>query len=174
MLRAPVEVLSVERRLRVGRAARAADERQDELASADHADVAQPAAELLAVLKDVRRRGERTRLAGQVRPAAHQSRAVHVNQRVRDVEIFRDELTEERLVREAEPLMQIVDVTVARVPPPRRQIDQPLESDRHRLHAARRRRRPWPPSARTASRGSPRCVVRPAGTSTSASPSMWK
>ena len=50
----------LERRLRVGRAARAADERQDELAHADHADVAEPAAKLLRVLKDVRARGERT------------------------------------------------------------------------------------------------------------------
>ena len=109
---------------------------------ADHADVAEPAAELLTVLKNVRGRGERMRLAGEIGPAAHQPRAVHVNQRVRDVQIFGDELTEERLVRQPEALMQIVDVTVARVPAARRQIDQPLELDRRRLRRAGRRPRP--------------------------------
>ena len=81
---------------------------------------------------------QRARLAGQVAPSAHQPRAVHVNQRVRDVEVFRHELPEERLVRLAEALMQIVDVAVARVPAARRQIGQPFEPDRRRLHAARR------------------------------------
>jgi hypothetical protein len=74
------EIDVFERRLRVGRAAGAGDERQDELARADHADVAEAAAEFLRVLKDVGGRRQGTGLAGQVAPSAHQSRAVHVNQ----------------------------------------------------------------------------------------------
>ena len=136
-----LEVDVLERRLRVRRAAGAGGERQDELAHADHADVAEAAAELLRVLKDVRLRRERARLAGEIRPAAHQPRAVHVNQRVRDVQVLGDELAEERLVRLAEALMQIVHVAVARIPAARGQIDQPLEPDRRRLRARRRSRR---------------------------------
>ena len=61
------------------------------------------AAELLRVLKDVRGCGQRMRFPGEIGPASHQPRAVHVDQRVRDVQIFGDELTEERLVRGPKP-----------------------------------------------------------------------
>ena len=143
--------------------------------SADHADVAEAAAELLRVLKNVRRASRADcGLPVRSRPSAHQPRAVHVNQRVRDVQILGDELTEERLVRQAEALMQIVDVAVARVPAARRQIDQPLEAESSPSASP-------PAGTSTVADFGTNCqpriasiVVRPAGTSTSASPSMWK
>jgi hypothetical protein len=50
----------------------------------------------------------------QIAPAAHQAGAVHVNERVRHMQILGGQLIEELLMRETEPsLVQVVDVGVA-------------------------------------------------------------
>ena len=109
-----VEVRRVARDLLVRRVAGAAGERQDVAPDAEHPDVSERSAEFLGELHHVRRGGERMRLAGEIGPAAHQPGAVHVNQDVRQVEIFGDRLQEQRRVRETEAaLMQIVRVRVA-------------------------------------------------------------
>ena len=69
-----------------------ADERKCELPNTQHPDVAEPTAEFLRVLKNVRGRRQRMRLAGEVRPPTHQARPVHVDERIGDVQIFGDEL----------------------------------------------------------------------------------
>ena len=111
------------------------------------------------------------RLTGEIRPAPHQTRAVHVDQRVRDVQVFGDELTEERLVRLSEALMQIVHMAVSGVPAACRQVGEPLEPQRDRLREARLhvnrdgRRLVLKPAERLD-------LAAPAGTSSSASPSV--
>ena len=78
-------------------------------------------------------------LDGEPRPRDDEAAGIALaRQRVRDVEVFGDELQEEGFVREAKALVEIVDVAVARIPSARRQIDQPLETDRRRLRAAGR------------------------------------
>ena len=104
----------------------------------DHPDVPEAAAELLRVLQKVRLGRERAQLPGEIRPAPHQPRPIHVDQRVGDVQVLGDELAEERFVCQAEALMQVVHVAITRIPAARGQIANPLEPQRRRL----RRRRP--------------------------------
>src|SRR5678810_418124 len=101
------DVRIVERRLAIRAAVFAGDERQNELVCADYPDVAEVAAKLLGVLEDVGFGRQWARLSGQVAPSPHQARAIHVDQRVRHVQILGDELAVERFVRETEALMQV-------------------------------------------------------------------
>ena len=75
------------------------DQRQDELARANHSDVTKTATKLFAVLQNVRSRRQCVRLSGEIAPSAHETRAVHVDQRIRHVQILGEELIEECLVR---------------------------------------------------------------------------
>jgi len=76
------------------------------------------------------------RLAGEIGPTSHESRAVHVHERVRHVQVRGNELQEEGFVRETKSLMQIMHVAIARVPPARRQVHEAFEFDRYRLRSA--------------------------------------
>lgn len=65
----------------------------------------------------------------EIRPAAHQSRPIHVDERVGDVQILRRQLEKERLVGETESLVQVVHVCVAGIPATPGEIGQPVEPD---------------------------------------------
>ena len=72
-------------------------------------------------------------------PASHQSRPVHVHQRVRDVQILRAQLVEELGMRQSLlPLVQVVYMRVPGVPSARWQIQQAREPQRDGTHAAGR------------------------------------
>src|SRR4051812_44422246 len=88
-------VRDIERLLPVRAAALPTDEWQRELANADHSNVAKSSAELLGVLENVRRCRQRRRRAGEIGPAAHEARAIHVDERVRHVQVFGDQLKKE-------------------------------------------------------------------------------
>src|ERR1051326_3531154 len=93
-----IEVSPLKRWLSIRRAAFSAIERQDVFADADERDVTERAAKLFAILQNVLRGRERVRLAGQIAPAPHQSRPIHVNQGVSDVQVFGDKLIIKSLV----------------------------------------------------------------------------
>ena len=112
-----IEVPRIEFRLRVGRAAHPAREREHVACHAEHGDMAQRSPILLTVLQDVLWRGQGMRHAREIAPSSHQSRPVHVHERVRDVQIFRAQLVEELCMRQSLlPLMQVVYMGVAGVP----------------------------------------------------------
>src|SRR5262249_1489220 len=119
-----IDVRLIECWLAVRGAVLSTDEGQCEFTYADHADMTKAATKLFRVLEQVRRCRERRGLAGEVRPPTHQPRAIHMDQRVGDVEVFGRQFQKECLVREPESLMQVVNVRVAGVPAAGWQVDE--------------------------------------------------
>src|SRR5262249_4872512 len=102
----------------------AGDKGQDELLDAEEPDVSVVATELFAIPQNVVGCRERMGFAGEVTPAAHQLRSVHVDQRICDMNVFGLQLPHQIFMRQAvTPLVQVVNVVVTRVPALRRQVD---------------------------------------------------